>query len=119
MAKTKTKDKEEALPKSEKPMSNQAFMSMMNKKLGDEMLYAFDGESSIKVQPVSTGVPSLDYALGIGGLPWGRMIEMYGPESSGKTTIALKTIAEFQKGAKIIPHVFYGKKLSLLMQSIH
>ncbi|MEK4781067.1 DNA recombination/repair protein RecA [Bacillus sp. FSL L8-0199] len=111
MAKTKTKDKEEALPKSEKPMSNQAFMSMMNKKLGDEMLYAFDGESSIKVQPVSTGVPSLDYALGIGGLPWGRMIEMYGPESSGKTTIALKTIAEFQKGAKIIPHVFYGKKV--------
>lgn len=111
MAKAKTKDKEEALPKSEKAMSNQAFMSMMNKKLGDEMLFAFDGESSVRVQPVSTGVPSLDFALGIGGLPWGRMVEIYGPESSGKTTIALKTIAEFQKNSKIIPHVFYGKKV--------
>ncbi|UYX56031.1 DNA recombination/repair protein RecA (plasmid) [Bacillus thuringiensis] len=110
MAKAKTKDKEEALPKSDKPMSNQAFMSMMNKKLGEEMLFAFDGESSVKVQPVSTGVPSLDFALGIGGLPWGRTVEIYGPESSGKTTIALKTIAEFQKNSKIIPHVFYGKK---------
>ena len=112
MAKAKAKDKEkDEAPKTDKPLSNKAFMSMMNKKLGEETIFAFDGEASVKVQPVSTGVPSLDYALGIGGLPLGRMVEIYGPESSGKTTIALKTIAQFQKFAKIIPHVLYGKKV--------
>jgi recombination protein RecA len=110
MAKKTAKKETEEKPKQQEAMSNQAFLNMMNKKLGDQMLYAFEGESTVKVQPVSTGVPSLDYALGIGGLPWGRVVEIFGPESSGKTTLALKTIAEFQKNARIIPHVFYGKK---------
>ena len=47
---------------------------------------------------ISTGSLSLDVALGIGGLPRGRVIEVYGPESSGKTTLALQVIAECQKG---------------------
>src|SRR5437868_12359748 len=55
-------------------------------------------ESLVKdVEAISTGALSLDIALGIGGLPKGRIVEIYGPESSGKTTIALSTIAQAQK----------------------
>src|SRR6476646_7351239 len=50
-----------------------------------------------EVETVSTGSLGLDIALGVGGLPRGRVIEIYGPESSGKTTLALHTIAEAQK----------------------
>jgi len=56
------------------------------------------GESPrLEISAVSTGSVSLDYALGVGGLPRGRIIEIYGPESSGKTTVALHVVAEVQK----------------------
>lgn len=58
-------------------------------KLGDGVIN--------KIESISTGSVSLDYALGIGGVPRGRIIEIYGPESSGKTTVCLHTIAEAQK----------------------
>ncbi len=51
----------------------------------------------VEIETVSTGSLSLDIALGVGGLPKGRIVEIYGPESSGKTTLALHTIAEAQK----------------------
>ena len=54
-------------------------------------------EQTIEIETVPTGSLSLDIALGVGGLPYGRIIEIYGPESSGKTTLALHTIAEAQK----------------------
>src|SRR5574338_1427997 len=50
-----------------------------------------------QIPAISTGAVSLDYALGIGGMPRGRVIEIFGPESSGKTTLALQVIAEAQK----------------------
>lgn len=50
-----------------------------------------------QVPSVSTGILSLDYALGVGGLPLGRIVEIYGPESSGKTTLALSVISAAQK----------------------
>ncbi|MCB9206875.1 MAG: recombinase RecA [Ignavibacteriales bacterium] len=62
-------------------------------KLGDGVIN--------KIESISTGSVSLDYALGIGGVPRGRIIEIYGPESSGKTTICLHTIAEAQKNGGI------------------
>ena len=56
------------------------------------------GETEIpKVEAISTGCLTLDVALGIGGIPKGRIIEIYGPESSGKTTVALHCVAEVQK----------------------
>ncbi|MCW8849903.1 MAG: recombinase RecA [Melioribacteraceae bacterium] len=58
-------------------------------KLGDGVIN--------KIESISTGSVSLDYALGIGGVPRGRIVEIYGPESSGKTTVCLHTIAEAQK----------------------
>ena len=56
-----------------------------------------DGSAANDVQTVSTGSITLDAALGIGGLPRGRVVEIYGPESSGKTTLTLHAIAECQK----------------------
>ena len=56
-----------------------------------------DGSVVNDIQVVSTGSLGLDIALGIGGLPRGRVVEIYGPESSGKTTLALQVIAEMQK----------------------
>ncbi|MDP7650277.1 MAG: ATPase domain-containing protein, partial [Rhodospirillales bacterium] len=54
-------------------------------------------ESAVKAEAISTGSIGLDIALGIGGLPRGRVVEIYGPEASGKTTLALHVIAEAQK----------------------
>lgn len=62
-------------------------------KLGDNM--------TMDIDSVSTGSLGLDIALGIGGLPYGRICEIYGPESSGKTTLTLETIAEVQKQGKV------------------
>lgn len=60
-----------------------------------------DTSSHMKVETVPTGSISLDIALGQGGLPKGRIIEIYGPESSGKTTVALHAVAEVQKAGGI------------------
>ncbi|AOS84520.1 recombinase RecA [Chlorobaculum limnaeum] len=60
-----------------------------------------DDSPVLQVQSISTGSMALDYALGVGGLPRGRVTEIYGPESSGKTTLALHVIAEAQKGGGI------------------
>ena len=60
---------------------------------------------AMDVESVSTGSLSLDIALGIGGLPKGRVVEVYGPESSGKTTLALQVVAEAQKAGGICAFV--------------
>src|SRR2546423_8245833 len=54
-------------------------------------------EKSMEIETISTGSLGLDIALGVGGLPRGRVVEIYGPESSGKTTLALHCLAEAQK----------------------
>ena len=61
-------------------------------------------QQALDVEAISTGSLSLDLALGIGGLPKGRIIEIYGPESSGKTTLALQVVAEAQKAGGICVH---------------
>jgi recombination protein RecA len=58
----------------------------------------------VEIETIPTGSLGLDIALGIGGLPRGRVVEIYGPESSGKTTLALQTIAEAQKRAASALH---------------
>src|SRR5690606_27033686 len=60
---------------------------------------------SIEIETISTGSLGLDIALGVGGLPRGRIVEIYGPESSGKTTLALHTVAEAQKKGGICAFV--------------
>src|SRR6266487_6843852 len=69
----------------------------MEKQFGKGTILRLGSKSVVPVSVISTGSISLDWALGVGGLPRGRVIEIFGPESSGKTTLALQTIAQAQK----------------------
>ncbi|WP_085314446.1 recombinase RecA [Derxia lacustris] len=75
-----------------------AALAQIEKQFGKgSVMKMADGEVVEDIQVVSTGSLSLDIALGVGGLPRGRVVEIYGPESSGKTTLTLQVIAEMQK----------------------
>ena len=75
----------------------QTALSQIEKKHGEGSVMRLGDNARMEVQAVSTGSISLDLALGIGGVPRGRIIEIFGPESSGKTTVALHIVAEVQK----------------------
>ena len=70
-------------------------------KFGDEAIMTLDETRKVNVDAISTGSIGLDDALGVGGLPQGRIVEIFGPESSGKTTLTLHVIAEAQKAGGI------------------
>ncbi len=72
-------------------------LAQIEKQFGKGAVMKLGENSSLNVEAISTGSISLDLALGIGGVPRGRIVEIYGPESSGKTTVALHIIAEAQK----------------------
>ena len=72
-------------------------LAQIEKQFGKGAVMKLGEHSSLQVEAISTGSISLDMALGIGGVPRGRVIEIYGPESSGKTTVALHVVAEAQK----------------------
>lgn len=74
-------------------------------KFGDGAIMKLGEQSKVDVDAISTGSIGLDHALGVGGLPRGRVVEIYGPESSGKTTLALHAIAEAQKEGGICAFV--------------
>ena len=75
-----------------------AALSQIDKQFGKGSIMRMDDSQVIEgIQAVSTGSLGLDIALGIGGLPRGRVIEIYGPESSGKTSLSLSTVAQLQK----------------------
>ncbi len=82
---------------SDKKAALESAMKQIEKKYGAGAVMRLGENSGLKVDAISTGSLSLDIATGIGGLPKGRIIEIYGPESSGKTTLALHCIAEAQK----------------------
>lgn len=69
----------------------------IEKQFGKGSIIKMDDEARKDIEVIPTGCLTLDYALGVGGLPRGRIIEIYGPESSGKTTVALHVVAEAQK----------------------
>ncbi len=72
-------------------------MSQVEKQFGKGSIFKLGSNSAMDVEVIPTGSLALDMALGVGGVPRGRIVEVYGPESSGKTTIALSIIAEAQK----------------------
>ena len=82
-----------------------AALSQIERAFGKGSIMKLGSSTALDVEAISTGSLGLDIALGIGGLPRGRVVEIYGPESSGKTTLALQTIAESQKKGGICAFV--------------
>jgi recombination protein RecA len=105
----------------EKNKALEAAISQIDQNFGKGSVMKLGQQQALDIESVSTGSLSLDLALGIGGLPKGRIIEVYGPESSGKTTLALQVLAEAQKKGGICAFVdaehaldpIYAKKLGV------
>ena len=110
--KTGTMDRQKAL---------EAALAQIDRAFGKGSAMKLGSREKIEIESISTGSLGLDIALGIGGLPKGRIIEIYGPESSGKTTLTLHAIAEAQKAGGIAAFVdaehaldpIYAKKLGV------
>ena len=108
-------------PQSEKLKALQAAMSKIEKDFGRGSIMRMGDEQIDNIEVVKTGSIGLDAALGVGGYPRGRVIEIYGPESSGKTTLAIHAIAEAQKNGGIAAFIdaehafdrFYAAKLGV------
>lgn len=83
-----------------------SFLAGMDKQFGERSLVEF-GVGVAEVEALPTGIPSLDLALGVGGMPRGRIIEIYGPEGAGKTTVALKIMANAQANAGQLPRTTF------------
>ena len=97
MAAKKETAKPTAAPASDKKAALETALAQIEKQFGKGAVMKLGANVAMQVDAISTGSLGLDLALGIGGLPRGRVVEVYGPESSGKTTLALQTLAEAQK----------------------
>merc|ERR1711935_84140 len=110
----------------EKNKSLEAAISQIDQNFGKGSVMRLGQQQALDIEAISTGSLSLDLALGIGGLPKGRIIEVYGPESSGKTTLALQVVAEAQKAGGICAFVdaehamdpIYAKKLGVKTEEL-
>jgi recombination protein RecA len=89
--------KEKAVKADVESKELESLMEALQSRFGEGAIMKLGEQSAMKVEAVSTGSFSLDLALGVGGFPKGRVIEIFGPESSGKTTLALHAVAEIQK----------------------
>ncbi|MBP3212317.1 MAG: recombinase RecA [Prevotella sp.] len=115
------KETQETNPQAEKLKALQAAMSKIEKDFGKGSIMRMGDEQIENVEVIPTGSIGLNAALGVGGYPKGRIIEIYGPESSGKTTLAIHAIAEAQRQGGIAAFIdaehafdrFYAQKLGV------
>ena len=120
MAKKETNN-EQLTPQQEKMKALQAAMAKIEKDFGKGSIMKMGNEKIENVEVIPTGSIGLNAALGVGGYPKGRIIEIYGPESSGKTTLAIHAIAECQKTGGVAAFIdaehafdrFYAEKLGV------
>ncbi len=125
-ADTKEYSDEEKNPSKSSMDAIENAMKSIQTKFGDESIMMLGEKPKVNVNVVSTGSIGLDAALGVGGLPRGRIIEIFGPESSGKTTLALHTVAEAQKTGGICAYIDaehamdpeYAKKLGVKIDQL-
>jgi recombination protein RecA len=111
----------QAPAQSDKQRAVELALSQIEKQFGKGAIMKMDEHSKLNIETIPTGSLSLDLALGVGGVPKGRIIEIYGPESSGKTTLASHVIAETQKKGGLAAfidaeHAFdpeYARKLGI------
>ena len=115
----------------EKPQANadklkvlSAVMDKIEKDFGKGSIMRMNSSEIVDVPVIPTGSITLDMALGVGGYPKGRVIEIYGPESSGKTTLAIHAIAEAQKAGGIAAfidaeHAFVKRRLERIREQVH
>src|SRR5256885_5763455 len=80
-------------------------LSQIEKQFGKGSIMRMGENTTMGVESISTGALSLDVALGVGGLPRGRVVEIYGPESSGKSTLAMHVVAEAQRNGGICAYI--------------
>jgi len=97
--------KQQEVDSKEKNKALEAAISQITDNFGKGSVMKLGQRRAMDIESISTGSLSLDLALGIGGLPKGRIVEVYGPESSGKTTLALQVVAEAQKAGGICAFV--------------
>jgi recombination protein RecA len=121
-----TKEKVETNVNKEKLKALQLTLDKIEKGYGKGAIMKMGDDAIVDVPAISTGSISLDVALGIGGFPRGRVVEIYGPESSGKTTLAIHAIAEAQKAGGIAAFIdaehafdrFYAQKLGVDIENL-
>ena len=101
MAKNSKAQSVARVPEEGRAKALEAVMAKIDKDYGKGAIMRLGDKETVKTEVISTGAIALDAALGIGGLPRGRVIEIYGPESSGKTTVALHAVANVQKAGGI------------------
>lgn len=102
-------------------------LSQIEKQFGKGSIMKMDESTKVEVEAIPTGAVSLDIALGVGGIPRGRVVEIFGPESSGKTTLTLTIIREVQKQKGVAAfidaeHAFdsgYGKKIGVNLNDLY
>ncbi len=123
----KKEETEQLTPQQEKMKALQAAMAKIEKDFGKGSIMRMGEESIENVEVIPTGSIALNAALGVGGYPKGRIIEIYGPESSGKTTLAIHAIAECQKNGGIAAFIdaehafdrFYAQKLGVDIDNLY
>ncbi len=111
----------------EKSMALERALVALDKQFGKGTVMKLGEQSKLKVDVISTGCLELDIALGVGGIPKGRIIEIFGPESSGKTTVALHMIAQAQKEGGIAAFIDaehaldpeYAKNLGVQIEELY
>ena len=119
-------NKNQEIENKEKNKALEAAISQIDENFGKGSVMKLGQQAAINIESISTGSLSLDLALGIGGLPKGRVVEIYGPESSGKTTLALQVVAESQKNNGICGFIdaehaldpVYAKKLGVKTEEL-
>jgi recombination protein RecA len=126
MSEKENKTETSAAPNAEKLKALRAAMDKIEKNYGKGSIMKMGDNAVEEVMVIPTGSVSLDAALGVGGYPRGRVIEIYGPESSGKTTLAIHAIAEAQKAGGIAAFIdaehafdrFYAEKLGVDVENL-